>query len=205
MAELVTDGDRRSIQTPSLRLSFRWTGDRWAHAIEVRRPGVPDPVAVVRTIEGDPDRDDPARVVSPAYQQLEFQEGGTGLRALLVGQSGPHHFSAVFAVEEGPDRVDIGVDVADRCRAPIEALACTYLVEATSGDLIDADPASIRWAIAPGRLTLDPTAPSHVQLSEGGRRATRAQAIAALAPGVQTHRCVYHWRWTPAPELRTLI
>ncbi len=74
------------------------------------------------------------RVVSPAYQQLQFQEDGRAVQALLVGQSGPHHFSAVFAVEERDvstaGRPRSTVDVADRCRGPVEALASTYTVDA---------------------------------------------------------------------------
>ena len=115
MLELVVDGDRRSIATPGLRLAFRWQMDRWLHAVEVG----PSLRPVAWPIEGDPTRDDPSRVVSPAYQQLEFQEGGGGHQALLVGQSGPHHFSAVFTVRGGEKGAEISVDVADRCRSPV--------------------------------------------------------------------------------------
>ncbi len=103
------------------------------------------------SIEGDPERDDPTRVISPAYQQLQFQTDGPKIiQALLVGQSGPHHFSAVFAMEEAgkPDHVlwpdgafggiYIGIDVADRCREPVDALASTYNVAATSSNLVGA-------------------------------------------------------------------
>ncbi|WP_435006763.1 hypothetical protein P12x_004250 [Tundrisphaera lichenicola] len=191
MLELVSDGDRRSIVTASLRLGFRWSADRWIHAIELISPSRP----IAWTIEGDLDRDDPTRVVSPAYQQLEFQERGSGLQALLVGQSGPHHFSAVFSVEESPGGADIAVDMADRCRSPIEALACTYWVDAVSGDLLEADSSHIRWGIGSGHLDFQASAPSSAQLSEAGRRATRVQATAALDRGSNTQRCLYQWRW----------
>ena len=193
MPELVTDGDCRAIVARTLRLAFRWTGDRWAHALEL--PGG-DPLPIVRSLEGDPDRDHSARVVSPAYQQLEFQERGATWQALLVGQSGPHHFSAVFELTEAADAVEVAVDVADRCRAPIEALACTYLIEALSGDLIDAGPTGVAWSLATGRLDFRTTDPAHTQLAEAGRRASRVQANFALLPGVQTHRGAYQWRWT---------
>jgi len=205
MLELVTDGDTRSIVAGGLRLAFRWTGDRWEHALERRQPGEARPLVVARTIEGDPDRDDPARVVSPTYQQLEFQGDGATRQALLVGQSGPHHFSAVFAVEEVPrdDRpgasrvIIIRVDVADRCRTPVEALACTYLVDAVSDDLVDAGPSLIAWDLGPDRLTFAATEPARVALAEGGRRATQVQALAGPAPGSSTRRCLYSWRWSP--------
>jgi hypothetical protein len=193
MVELETDGECRSIVTPTLRLAFRWVDDRWTHSIEPGPSGVP----IARTIEGDPARDDPSRVVSPAYQQLEFQEGGGGMQALLVGQSGPHHFSAVFTVEESEGGTDIMADVADRCRAPIQALACTYWVDVRSGDIVDASPSGIQWSIASGRLAFEVSSPGSAQLSEAGRRATRVQANASLVPGAYTHRCLYRWRWRP--------
>jgi hypothetical protein len=193
MVELETDGDCRSIVTPTLRLAFRWSEDRWIHAIEPGRSGVP----IAWTIEGDPSRDDPSRVVSPAYQQLEFQERGRAIQALLVGQSGPHHFSAVFNVEESEGGTDIEADVADRCRVPIQAMACTYWVDVRSGDLVDADPSGIQWSLDSGRLAFGASSPGSAQLSEAGRRATRVQASASLVPGAYTHRCVYRWRWRP--------
>jgi hypothetical protein len=193
MVELETIGECRSIVTPTLRLAFRWVDDRWVHSIEPGRSGIP----IAWTIEGDPSRDDPSRVVSPAYQQLEFQEGGRGLQALLVGQSGPHHFSAVFTVEESEGGTDIAADVADRCRVPIQALACTYWVDVRSGDLLDADTSGIQWSIASGRLAFGASSPGSAQLSEAGRRATRVQANASLVPGAYTHRCLYQWRWRP--------
>jgi hypothetical protein len=195
MVELETDGDCRSIVTPTLRLAFRWVDDRWVHSIEPGRMGAP----IARTIEGDPARDDPARVVSPAYQQLEFQATGLGLQALLVGQSGPHHFSAVFSVEESKGGTVIEADVADRCRTPIDVLACTYWVDARSGDLLDADSTRIQWSLPAGRLDFEVTPPGSAHLSEAGRRATRAQAGARVTPGTYTHRCRYRWRWQPNP------
>src|SRR5437868_6250030 len=105
MAEFETADDRRAIVVPSLRLEFRWAADRWTHAIDgVSESGL---VRIVRAIEGDPDRDDPARVVSPAYQQLHFQSADGLAQALLVGQSGLHHFSAVFTLREGTEGVGV--------------------------------------------------------------------------------------------------
>ncbi len=75
------------------------------------------------------------RVVSPAYQQIHLeQDKAKGVvRAFLVGQSGPHHFSAAFEVAERPHGAVIDVDVADRCRAPVEYLAATYAIEPSPG------------------------------------------------------------------------
>ncbi len=195
MTELVTDGDRRVLSTGSLRLVFDWTGDRWAHSLEARS-GDDSTALLARTIEGDPDRDDPTRVVSPAYQQLEFQADGPRWLALLVGQSGPHHFSAVFAVEARPDSSLVTIDVADRCRKPVEALACTYQVEAPVEDLADADPRSMSWETEGGRLTFAAEAPAQVGTAEAGRRGTTAQVLAGLMADGPTRRCLYSWSWT---------
>ena len=210
MPELVTDGDRRLIVAGRFRLAFRWTGDRWDHGIEDLARDRSTHRVLAWSLEGDPGRDDPARVVSPAYQQLQFQEDGSTLQALLVGQSGPHHFSAVFAVDEIPDpdvpgrphavrphRVTIRVDVADRCRGPVEALGATYTVDARSDDLIDANPTVAAWDFGPDRLTFAAVEPAQVSLAEAGRRATQIQALAGRSEGASTRRFLYSWQWEP--------
>ena len=224
MLELVNDGDRRAIVAGRLRLAFDWTGDRWVHSLEVQKrdstasrviarsvegdssgplgPRLPDVslLVIVRSVEGDPDRDEPSRVVSPAYQQLEFQGDGLRLQALLVGQSGPHHFSAVFTVEErtpGPSpEILIKVDVADRCRGPVDALAATYTVAAPADDLLQAASTIANWIMGPDRLSFVATEPARVCLAEAGRRATHVQALADLAgPATATRRFLYLWLW----------
>ena len=197
----------------AFRLAFLWTGARWVHSLEHRARGASSHRVLAASAEGDPDRDDPARVVSPAYQDIQFQEDGATTQALLVGQSGPHHFSAVFAVERRsrapglgwlhPDppgeEVHVRVDVADRCRAPIEALAASYTVDATSSDLIDARPTVVAWDLGPNRLTFatDYGGPTQVAWAEAGRRATRIQALAGLDPAAATYRFQYLWHWDP--------
>jgi hypothetical protein len=187
-------GDSRSIEAGDFRLVFRWLGHSWTHWIEFG--GQLRVLALA--LEGDPDRDHPARVVSPAYQQIHFQAEGSTWQALLVGQSGPHHFSAVFDFEDRePGEVRIGVDIADRCRGPIEALASTYTVDARSDELVDASPSRAAWDFGPGRLTFAATSPAQVALAEAGRRATQIQALAGLDSGLATHRLAYTWHWNP--------
>ena len=192
--------DRRAIVTPSLRLAFRWTGDRWSHTLEAARSGI----ELARSFEGSEETNQAARVVSPAYQQFHWRKVEGGAEAMLVGQSGPHHFSAVFAIAEADGCVVVAVDLADRCRPEIEVLACTYLVPATSGDLRDAGPGQIAWdrddppdesSGRPGRLTFAADPPSLAALAEAGRRAVRVQAVAEVVPGRRTHRCSYRWTW----------
>ena len=197
MAELRDQGERRSISTENFCLEFEWTEDRWVHSlVQASR----DPRRVFAwTLEGDPGRDDPARVVSPTYQQLHFQGERSAIQTLLVGQAGPHHFSAVFAFEEDPDgSVRIGVDVADRCRHPTEALASTYTVGASSDELVEASPSAAVWDFGAGRLTFSATPPAQVALAEAGRRATQIQALAGADPLAPTRRYVYQWYWEPA-------
>jgi hypothetical protein len=209
MPELVIDGDRRMIVARAFRLAFTWNGDRWTHALEHLGRGREAHRTLASSFEGDAARDDLSRVVSPAYQDLQFQESESGLMALLVGQSGPHHFSAVFEVEEGTvanvvgrnpsepvHEVIIKVDIADRCRAPVRSLASTYVVEAQSGDLdAGSDSSVVSWKLESDDLAFSPEAPALASFAEAGRRATRVQACVTPEPGSATHRLIYHWIW----------
>lgn len=199
------------------RLAFAWTGDRWSHEIEHAGPRDPRPLA--RSFEAAVDGFEAARIVSPAFQQINFQEAAGGnVQALLVGQAGPHHFSAVFDVEERaargdgdgePGLVRVKVEVADRCRFPVEFLASTYRVAADSGDLsgemLVGGPPEMAWDFGPNRLEFVAPPPAQVAFSEDGRRGTRVQAVAGPAaspppgPGsaATTHRWTYYWQWLP--------
>jgi hypothetical protein len=189
---------RGVLSAPGLRLSFSRVGDRWTHVLEV---GDGDgALAVASAVEGDPDRDDPARVVSPSYQEIRPHAFDGGVRALLTGQSSPHHFSAVVTARRDGEGVAVEFDVADRCRRPVAALAGTYLVRLGSGALVDASPGRIVWGgdvLGSGRLEFSAEGPGSVSLGEAGRRAARVQAIALVVPITFTHRFVYRWRWTP--------
>ena len=208
MPEPFEEGDIRSIVAGTVTLTFRRVGDRWAHSIQDTRGDHEDDPrrgSTYRmhavTLEGDPARDDPARVVSPAYQDFQFQRSGAIVQALLVGQSGPHHFSAVFAVEDRErGGAMITVDVADRCRAPVEALASTYTVNATSGELVEAGPSLVSWDLGregfgTDRLTFGAVAPAQVAMAEAGRRATQVQALAGPESASSTRRLRYYWHW----------
>ena len=193
MPEFDVDGETKAIRVGKFRLAFVWSNDRWEHRLEQGDPGS----ILAASLESDPNRDDPARVVSPAYQQLQFQRIGSTYQALLVGQSGPHHFSAVFGLEAQGTGVSILVDIADRCRSPVEALGATYSVDAGSGDLVDAHPGRAQWSLELGRLEFASISPAQVCLAEAGRRLTQIQALAGLAPGAATHRLLYTWKWEP--------
>ncbi len=200
MPELHEDGDSQVFVGGEIRLAFRWTGERWVHSIEHWKVGETVGRVLALSFEGDSLPKDPARVISPVYQQIHFQGEGPQRQALLVGQSGPHHFSAVFTFEErvGGD-VSIDVDVADRCRGIVDSLAATYTVDARSDELLDADQSVAVWDFEPGRLTFAVVSEAQCSLVEAGRRATHVQVLAATHPTSSTHRIRYQWHWQIAP------
>lgn len=160
----IEDGDEeRSIVTPDLRLRFRWIGDRWTHAIDLR-PGPWQTVA--EAVEGTGLA--PGQMIGPTYQDVHFQRDGGDVIALAVGQAGAHHYSASFRVryrayrkphfddanvlqDRSESRIEI--DVADRCRTstvPLEAHYLAYqppisLLLGDSDDSESADGFSRRW------------------------------------------------------------
>jgi hypothetical protein len=199
-----TESDDRAVMSaPGFQVTFVRNGARWTHRLEL------DGVEVVLAVENDSDRDDPARVVSPVYQEVQHHRllDGPGLCGLLTGQLAQHHFSAsvkLFRDVEQPDRLVVDIDVADRCRAPVESLAATYLVRLDSGALADASPRMIAWNPfdpSRARLELDVESPSVLALAEADRHATSVQALAVIRPGTFTHRLRYRWFWTSVPSL----
>ena len=58
-------------------------------------------------MESQPERDDPTRIVSPVYQELQRHESAGdqtgGVCLLLTGQFFQHHFSAAFSLFRDPD------------------------------------------------------------------------------------------------------
>ena len=138
-------------------------------------------------MESQSERDDPTRIVSPVYQELQRHEPASdrtdGVCLLLTGHFFQHHFSAAISLFRDPDSpsyVVVDFDVADRCRSPVQSLAATYLVRLGSSDLAEADPQEIAWnpgTIVPGRLELRCGPPCGLALAEAGRQATRVQAL----------------------------
>lgn len=197
--------DRVVLAGPGLRLAFVRVGEHWTHSLEVpRAPGI----LVVQAVASDPDRGGAERILSPLYQDIQRHEPaqGPGLCLLLTGRSFAHHFSAAVSLRgtAGPPAgLEFDIDIADRCRTPIESLAATYLVGLDGGALVDADPWRIAWdSVGPdrGRLELIAEPPTTLALAETGRQATRVQALAQIEPGTFTHRLRYRWRWTNSTD-----
>ncbi len=198
--------DRAVMAAPGLDVIFTRAGPCWAHHLELLHQGK---LEVAATVEYDPERDHPARIVSPVYQELQFHalSDTEGLCALLTGHLHQHHFSAAIRLFADPEQLDtlvLDIDVADRCRARVENLAATYTVHLTSSALADASPEKIVWNLEgpiEGQLELAAHPPATLALVEAGRAATRVQAVAAIERETLTHRLRYGWRWTSAPSL----
>jgi len=202
--------DRVEVHGPDWRISVRRRGDRWLHGLSF---GDFDPEEVERwpllsTVESNREGDDPARLVSPVYQELHRHSApGSDPRSvqlLLTGKHFHHYLSAVLTVAPDPDDpgvVVIDFDVADRCRGEVSSLAATYLVRLDSSALQTADSESILWTGGPlgdGLLTFQVGSGTIPALAEAGRHSTRVQAFSQLEADSFTHHLRYQWRWATA-------
>ena len=189
-----------SLGSSALRLTLDWRDDRWSHGLELGR------ASIVRAIEPTVD-DESNRFAFPVFQQASLSaedDFANDFLALLVGQHGRRHASASFLVDQiDAGRLVVAVDLALRGTEPF-SLACTYLVEASSSELIEADGSRIVWSPrgGEGRLILEATSDdlstTTLALAEAGRRATLVQAIARFDPRSLTQRSRYRWIWQPA-------
>lgn len=203
--------DRFVIDGPGASLCFTRLNGCWTHQLEwLPRSAGGTATPMVSSIEVEPGREEPARIVSPVYQELQRHELAgdrfRGVCVLLTGHMLRHHFSAAVSLYrqvDGDPSIVLEIDVADRCREPVLALAATYLVRLGSGDLVDASTQTIRWSQRTTgseeperRLELASDAPGSVALAEAGRTATRVQALAAINAADFTHRLRYRWSWS---------
>jgi hypothetical protein len=196
--------DRVRLRGPGFGVEFRRDSDRWIEA----GLGPAEVIELVRAQLVNAGGDDPARMAHPVFQELQSHgpTEGSSLCLLLTGLAFHHHFSASMTLARDlhhPAGVALDVDIADRCRAPVESLGATYLVALDSGALEAADPARIAWRVdAPtrGRLELVAGPQASLALAEAGRSATRVQIVATIQPGTFTHRLRYGWRWTSTEE-----
>jgi hypothetical protein len=199
MIAVETAADRHALVTPNFRIRFDWVEDRWIHALDLSIGGSWRMVAA--TVESSREPTEAERVVSPAYQDVRLEGGADEMRALLLGQSGPHHFSAVVAMKETDHSVLLDVDVADRCRGSIFALAATYRIDLAASELESAGSEGVIWRPegSNGVLVFGQAGqhnhPTRIALAESGRRSALVQAASVLDPDLTTHRLYYSWRW----------
>lgn len=196
--DLQQSDDLMTIRTPTVRVALRLVGDRWVHEI-----APVDAPPLLASIESGTD-DDPARVVSPVYQEVQhhaFDDDERRIRLLLTGLNHRHHFSAVLTVAvDDHGATTIEFDVADRCRDAVSSLAATYEVLLGVGDLSDAADHQVRWTGPTGSLVLRSSDGSRIVLADKGPRATQSQILAPLAAEGFTHRLRYGWTWASASD-----
>jgi hypothetical protein len=153
---------------------------------------------------------DARRIGNPFYQELVLHElavdRGRGICVLLTGSCFDHHFSAVFSLgrdKEAPDRVVFDIDVADRCRGPVEKLAATYVVSCADAAIETRSTAanSLVWGVAAGDLELVALPPARILDPSSGSEGLKVQVQARIDPNTHTHRLHYRWRWASCPDL----
>jgi hypothetical protein len=202
------DEDQCAIHTADLRLAFAWKGDRWSHLLVLGQGGQRRSFA--DSIE-QPEGGDPSRVLSPTFQDIHVQEERNAIVALLIGKSGPHHFSGSFHVSEslssGERRSVVIADLADRCLDPIDAVASTYQVHhfGVRSMLVDSGPTTARWTTeAEGTsVSLDVTGASgtddagpqagHLALAQPNLQHLWAQITAKRVSDLATRQWSYRW------------
>ena len=209
MVTYESSSDTETIVTSCFQLKFWYQNDHWRH--EVVSEGDTASIPRLSSVEAIMHNNDHGRVISPTYQQIHLDRTKSGVvRAMLVGQAGPHHFSAAFEVEEDPSGASISVDVADRCHSPVQALAATYAVErspglwgrvAVNGSVDENQGNLVLDASNPVChliFSVDPPGRHHLHEDSHGR--IQAQALAQVDPKDQTHRFRYLWRWVKDPR-----
>lgn len=202
--------DRVEIEGPDWRISIRRRGGRWLHGLSF---GDFDPVEIERwplisSVESDRDAEDPTRVASPVYEELQRRDepetSAKSVRLALSGKHFQHDFSAVLTVGDDPEEpgtIVANFDIANDCRGEVNSFAATYLVRLNSGALLSADSESIVWAGGPlgdGTLTFRVGPGAALALAEAGRHSSRIQALAGLKADSSTHQLRYQWRWATA-------
>jgi hypothetical protein len=191
--------DWASLRYHDFGVGFRRLGARWAELI--LGPGSTEGLASAFIVATDDQ--DPTRLIHPVYQEahLHRPEDDSNPCLLMTGRAFDHHFSAAITLASDPNssRIVLDLDVADRCRSPVQLLSATYIVPLDSSALLDAAPDRVIWQVpdpVPGRLELTAIPPASLTVAEAGRVATRVQIIAPIQPGTFTHRIRYRWCWT---------
>ncbi len=204
---------------PGVEVSFRH-GNGWDYQLRFEDALAATEVRPIRwlvksstAIEDEIKPAQPGRIPNPVYQAFVPHElagdRGTGLCALLTGSCFNHHFSAVFSLfsdPEMPPRLIFDVDLADRCRGPVEELAATYIISEKTGSAtsISAGSNRVAWHGASpgdGLLELIAMPPAVIGDPSSFSTATRVQVQARIDPGTHTQRLHYRWRWASCASL----
>jgi hypothetical protein len=160
--------------------------------------------------EQDAEQLDRRRIGNPLYQELVphalADDQRSGICALLTGSYFDHHFSAVFSLgrdKESTGRVVFDIDVADRCRRPVEELAATYIVNCADEPIEHnrTNERSLVWRVAAGDLELVALPPATILDPGSSSEGLRVQVQALVDPHTHTQRLHYRWRWANCPDL----
>jgi hypothetical protein len=150
------------------------------------------------------------RIGNPLYQELVPHElahdQSGGICALLTGSCFNHHFSAVFSLgrdQDAPGCIVFDIDVADRCRGPVEKLAATYIVccPDLAIETTGARSSSLIWEVGGGLLELVALPPAIIDEPTSSCEGMRIQIQARIEVHTHTQRLHYRWRWASCPDL----
>lgn len=195
---IVDRGGSRRLEGPGISLAFERIDGRWRHSLRATDPDRGSDLVLARSIEWDADRDDPGRVASPVFQELQFHVDPAGVsQALLLGMSGRHHFSAAMAMVVTELGVEIRVAAADRYRGEVLAVGSTYVILFEPADLVSADEARVAWANSGLSLTMIADVATRLAIAEAGPSATQAQALSASGSAIPTRV----WNYTLTARL----
>ena len=195
-------GPGRHCSARGSRIGFARTHDRWSHALIHARPRAgsrspgssrAEPNATTRLASSVPS------IRSADCHELPRRGGPLPVddrplvRPSFLGGREPRRRS------RQPEALTLDFDVADRCRAPIESLAATYVLRLDSGALAEASPGRIAWNLdgpSPGRLELLADAPCSLAWPRPAVRRCACKWSRRIQAGNFTHRLRYRWRWT---------
>src|SRR5262245_4456494 len=97
------------IRGPQARISMARIGGRWTHRLELdeeKFTALGASPVLISAVEVEPEHSDPARIVSPVYQELQRHNfAGDQLRGvclLLTGHLFQHHFSVAVSAFRDP-------------------------------------------------------------------------------------------------------
>jgi hypothetical protein len=197
LIRLQCEDDLVAVSTEALRLAFSWVVDRWTHVLVI---GQGDRRRAFADAEELDDRSPDLRVLSPVFQDLQPVETEDGVSLLLVGRHGPVFFSASFQVREsfegGAHESRVDVDLAARCRGPIDSLESRYQVYRRGCSLHSVAADSAQWCAEPGEPDVS------IQV-DGGLPSERGSSNARLALEERTDPDLgyAYWLLTISPEV----
>ena len=183
MIKIELSSGLEAVVTPHVSYRFLWMGDHWKQ--EIVSCGGCQAIPRIWSVEQRPTQDLTENLGSPLYQTLSIGQEHPGIAmAHLVGQSGPHHYTATYRFEERPEEFLVDVEVTDKCLHATLPITATYLIESSQGWLDCGETATITWHNPESCLVFEAEPPAKVEANESGMGTIRLKAVitpAALA------------------------